>query len=369
MLVEKKVFTMPTYTTVGGATISDVRVGYECYGELNAAGDNAIMICHYFSGNSHCAGKYTVDDPLSGYWDDVIGPGKAIDTDRWFVVSSDTLCNIGANNPTVVTTGPASIDSTTGKPYGLRFPPVLVRDFVHVQKALADALGIKRFRAVVGPSFGSAQALEWGAQYPQMVERVVAVVSPGLRAPAYLIGTVQNLVREVMDDPEWKNGDYYGGAGPVRGMVRALRHLTMMNQSPTWAEATFGRRWAGPESDPLQDFSNSYLIDAGLEKFCQDRMSEVDPNCFLYWSRAVATYAVDECGGNAAALRAPVLLIPCRSDLLIHPQHAHGAKKELQAQGTPVELFELDSDGGHYACILDFTSAHPVIREFLEREN
>jgi homoserine O-acetyltransferase/O-succinyltransferase len=129
-LVEKKVFELPSYTTVGGQTIGPVRIGWESYGTLNAAKDNAILIAHYFSGNSHAAGKYALEDKAAGYWDAIVGSGKAVDTDKWFVISSDTLVNLNPNDPKVVTTGPATVDPKTGKPYGLSFPLVTIRDFV-----------------------------------------------------------------------------------------------------------------------------------------------------------------------------------------------------------------------------------------------
>ena len=141
-IVEKKVFSMPSYTTAGGQTIKDVKVGWESYGQLNAAGDNAIMVPHFFSGNSHAAGKYKEADAAPGYWDAIIGPGKAIDTNRFFVVSVDTLVNINTKDPNTTTTGPASINPDTGKPYGMSFPIVTFRDFVNVQKAVLDSLGV-----------------------------------------------------------------------------------------------------------------------------------------------------------------------------------------------------------------------------------
>src|SRR3954453_658547 len=175
-LVEKEIFELPSYTTLHGATIRDVRIGWESYGALNGLRDNAVLVTHYFSGTSHAAGRYKPDDPLPGYWDAIIGPGKAIDTDKYFVLSSDTLVNMNVKDPNVVTTGPASIDPRTGKPYGMRFPIVTIRDFVNVQKALLDSLGIRRLHAVMGASMGCLQAMEWASAYPDMMQRVIAVI-------------------------------------------------------------------------------------------------------------------------------------------------------------------------------------------------
>ena len=133
LLVEKKTFELPTYTTAGGKTIKNVRIGWEAYGKLNADKSNAILVPHFFSGTSHAAGKYKPDDKAAGYWDSIIGPGKAIDTNTYYVISADTLVNLNFKDPNVVTTGPASINPETGKPYGLTFPIVTIRDFVNVQ--------------------------------------------------------------------------------------------------------------------------------------------------------------------------------------------------------------------------------------------
>src|SRR5215207_5505268 len=175
-LVQKNVFELPSYVTLHGATIRNIRIGWESYGTLNEARDNVVLVTHYFSGTSHAAGRYKSDDSLPGYWDAIIGPGKPIDTDKYFVISSDTLVNMNVKDPNVVTTGPASINPDTGQPYGMRFPIVTIRDFVNVQKALLDSLGITKLHAVAGPSMGSLQAFEWGAAYPEMVRRLITVI-------------------------------------------------------------------------------------------------------------------------------------------------------------------------------------------------
>lgn len=177
--VTKQAFEMPSYTTVGGKTIKKVRVGWEAYGKLSPNKDNVILITHFFSGDSHAAGKYKPGDAAPGYWNSIIGPGKPLDTNKYYVISSDTLVNLSAKNPGVVTTGPASINPDTGKPYGMDFPIVTIRDFVNVQKALLESLGITRLEAVMGASMGALQAIEWATAYPSMVKRVIPVIGAG----------------------------------------------------------------------------------------------------------------------------------------------------------------------------------------------
>ena len=161
MIVEKRVFELPCYTTRNGAVLESVRVGWESYGTLNRDRSNAILVTHYFSATSHAAGRYSPDDELPGYWDAIIGPDKPVDTNRFFVLSSDTLVNLNARDPSVITTGPASRNPVTGERYGMSFPVVSIHDFVDVQKALVQSLGINRLRAVIRPSMGALQAYQW----------------------------------------------------------------------------------------------------------------------------------------------------------------------------------------------------------------
>ncbi|HEX7534019.1 MAG TPA: hypothetical protein VF343_02095 [Syntrophales bacterium] len=176
-LVVKKVFEMKAYTTVAGQKIAPVRVGYETYGTLNKNKDNVILICHHFSGTSHAAGKYSPTEKVPGYWDSVIGSGKAFDTDKYFIISTDTLCNINTKDPMVTTTGPASINPATGKPYGMSFPVITIRDMVRIQNALIKSLGITKLKSVAGASMGAIQSLEWAVSYPEVVEKVIPVIA------------------------------------------------------------------------------------------------------------------------------------------------------------------------------------------------
>ena len=176
MIVEKKTFELPQYMTRSGAQLKRVRVGWESYGTLDRERSNAILVTHYFSATSHAAGRYTAHDVLPGYWDAIIGPGKTIDTNRFFVLSSDTLVNLNARDTQVITTGPASIDPETGARYGMGFPIVSIHDFIQLQKALVESLGIKRLHAIVGPSMGALQAYQWAQSYPDMVGRIMPVI-------------------------------------------------------------------------------------------------------------------------------------------------------------------------------------------------
>ncbi len=206
LLVEKQEFTLTDFTTRHGKTVPEMRLGYETYGTLNEARDNAILIPHYFSGNSHAAGKYSPDDAAPGYWDSIIGPGKPVDTDRYFVVSVDTPVNLGARDPHVITTGPATVNPATGKPWGMEFPVMTIGDFVDTQKGLMEQLGIPKWHAVMGGSMGGLQSYEWAARYPDLLERVIPVVASGW-ADADLIAGLDIWAAPIRLDPNWNGGD------------------------------------------------------------------------------------------------------------------------------------------------------------------
>src|SRR2546425_443818 len=222
--------TMPfTWSITNG-----IGAGFVTYGTLNAARDNVILVAPFYSGNSHAAGKYAASDPAPGYWDAIIGSGKPVDTDRFFVVSSDTLVNLNVKDPKTITTGPASINSDTGRPYGMSFPIVTIRDFVNVQKALLDSLGIKKLHAVMGASMGALQSFEWAAAYPDMVERIVPVIGAA-ELNAFGIGWLGVWAAPIMLDPRWNKGDYYGQEEPVEGLALALKIVTLHARHYGWA--------------------------------------------------------------------------------------------------------------------------------------
>jgi len=363
LLTEKKTFSMPLYTTDGGRAIRNLRIGYESYGKLNAAGDNAIFVAHFFTGNSHAAGRYKAEDKGAGYWDSVIGPGKPFDTDKYFVLSADSLVNVNVKDPNTTTTGPASVNPDTGRPYGMSFPIVTIRDFVRVQKALADSLGIRKFAAVTGASMGSLQAMEWAATYPEMVERVIPVIPGGLEANPYLIETLNTWAAPIVNDPKWNGGDYYGREEPVKGLAEALKLVTLNARHYGWAEKTFARKWAAADKDPLKDWNNKYAIEDALDKAGAGRATASDANSFLYLVRANQLYQVD----GVSRIKAKVLSIPAKSDLLLFPDYAKKMVATLKAQGNRVEEFEIDGDGGHLDGVLLIAKAGDAIRAFLQK--
>ena len=364
--VEKKSFTLQNYTTIGGKSIAEVTVGWESYGELNEAKDNVILITHFFSGNSHAAGKYSSADPLPGYWDAIIGPGKAIDTDRYFVISSDTLVNAFPHDPNVITTGPASINPATGKPYGLDFPVVTIADFVQVQHALLESLGITKLHAVVGPSMGSLQAIEWAARYPDQVERMISVIGTGAM-DAWSIMALEHWARPIKADPNWNQGNYYAGQAPLAGVTSALAMITQNAMHPISMNMRSPAQAVLPEAG-LASVTNSlpaldFLFDASAA-----RAPMADANHILYLVRAnqlfVAGHNQDLATG-LSAIKAKTLFLPATNDLLLQPYLAKQTVELLQQQGQQPQYEEISGIWGHLDGIFSIVSKADTIREFL----
>jgi homoserine O-acetyltransferase len=359
LIVEKKTFELDNYATVAGEVISKVKVGWEAAGTLNADKSNAILITHFFSATSHAFGKYAASDAAPGYWNAIIGPGKAIDTDRYYVLSSDTLVNLNANMPNVVTTGPASINPASGKPYGMSFPVVSIRDFVRVQKALVDSLGIRRLEAVIGASMGGLQAYEWAQSYPDSVERIVPVIaSPS--AEAYLIAWLDLWAQPIRIDPNWNGGDYYGKAPPIDGLKAALKLVTLQANHWQWARANFGTAPAEEGKDPAKAIGNRFKIEAFLDQAAGQRAAVADANHFLYLVRANQLAAADP-----GKIKVPALVIYAPTDLVFYEPWVEEAIEKLAAAGTPVERRALLGSNGHLNGVLAIGQAAGRITAFL----
>jgi homoserine O-acetyltransferase len=361
MLVEKKVFELASYTTQGGGTIKNVRIGWESYGTLNADKSNVILVTHFFSGTSHAAGKYRETDAVAGYWDPIIGPGKAIDTDKYFVISSDTLVNLNANTPNVVTTGPSSVDPDTGKPYGMTFPVVTFRDFVNVQKALLDSLGVQKLRAVVGASMGALQAFEWAAAYPERVERIVPVIGAAGSDP-FLIAWLDVWGQPIRLDPKWNGGDYYGKEPPNAGLTAALKVVSLQANQAEWATQAFGDAPAVPSKAPRAAFENQFKIQATLDQTSAARAAGSDANNMLYLIKANQLADVDP-----ASIKVPTLLISSPTDLVFPQTRVDRTATAIASNGTFVERATVTGPNGHLNGVLHIQQAGPVIADFLAR--
>lgn len=363
-LVEKRQFSLKQFQTQGGAVL-DVTVGWEAYGELNTDASNVILITHYFSGNSHAAGRYRTSDAEPGYWDAIIGPGKAIDTNRFYVVSVDSLANLQPLSPDVITTGPASINSATGHPYGLDFPVVAIRDFVNVQKALLESLGITALYAVVGPSMGSFQALDWAVAYPDWVPRIASVIGAG-QLDAWTVLGLERWSDAVKSDPAWQGGDYYASGQPAEGINLALGYLFLDATAP----ASINSLYAPPIDElPRTDIRARHQCVTQHLAAMAAKAEFVDANSILYLVRASQNFIAGFSGNlkdNLERVQARCLFMPASHDRLLMPYLARHAHELLQSLGKDSHYQEIDGIWGHLDGIASITSQAETLRRFLE---
>jgi homoserine O-acetyltransferase len=366
--VVKKVFEMKAYTTVAGQRIAPVRVGYETYGTLSKDKDNVILICHHFSGTSHAAGKYSLAEMVPGYWDSVIGPGKAFDTDKYFIISTDTLCNINTKDPMVTTTGPASINPMTGKPYGMSFPVTTIRDMVRIQYELIKSLGITKLKGVAGASMGGLQSLEWAVSYPDVVEKVIPVIATP-KLYAWTLAWVKVWADAVMLDPKWNKGDYYGKEEPVDGVAYSLKLITLIARSPWWADTAFGRKTADPKKDPYAAMGNKFIVEDALDKTSFARAKSADANSLIYLAKACELHDIAYGYGSyeeaLKRIKSKILMIPSGTDVLIYPYYSRELTEALNKAGGSASLFELPSLEGHIGGLTDIVKAQARIKSFL----
>ncbi len=367
LITTKQRFTMENYETFYGGTIPNIEIGWESYGTLNAKKDNAILITHFFSGTSHAAGKYSEDDKKPGYWDSIIGPGKSIDTNKYYVISSDTLINANVKSPNVYTTGPSSIDPKTNKPYGLTFPIVTIRDFVNVQHALLESLSIKKLHAVVGASMGSFQALEWASAYPDMVPRAIAVVTTG-EANSYLIAETEQWANAIKSDPLWNGGDYYGKAEPIDGLTNAIASINLAGISGFILDRQYKEKM-NDELGPRKSILSSFSLYGEIEKKSREKARRLDANSVLYLIRANQLYRVGQAKTLAEGIRpikAKILLLPSKHDVLIPGHTTQALYTKLLMQNKQVTYDEILGPWGHADAFLAIGTKKDAIRNFLE---
>jgi homoserine O-acetyltransferase/O-succinyltransferase len=366
-----------------GQDLHPVRVAYETYGTLNPRHDNVILVCHALSGDAHAAGvsrtapvegtrdgfaaaeRDGVEAKALGWWDGMIGPGKAFDTERFFVVSTNLLGGCRG------TTGPSSLDPDTGQPYGTEFPVVTVPDMVRAQRAFLDELGIERLAAVAGGSLGGMQALEWAILFPGQIGAVVAIASTHALHPQ---GLAWNAIARdaIMRDPAWQGGHYYGtGRAPDAGMglARMVGHMTYLS-----AEALrdkFGRRLKFGDDIRYTVTEPEFEIESYLDHQAGSFVKRFDANTYLYISRALTYFdlARQHGGGSLAraleGVSARTLLLAFSSDWLYPPAASRDIEEALVSLGKPVECHVIEAPYGHDCFLLEEAQQTPYIRRFL----
>jgi homoserine O-acetyltransferase len=369
MIVEKKQHLIENFSFEHSDKAIPLKFGYETYGKLSPEKDNVILVCHYFTGTSHAAGKYSENDSAPGWWDKLIGPGKGIDTDKYFVICTDSISNINHYNPNVITTGPASIDPTTNKPYGMNFPIFTLKDVIRSQKHLLESLGINKLKLVIGPSMGGLQAFLWGRHFPEMVEKLVSVVATPVMRPMGLMVPNQLGIEAIMLDPKWNNGDYYSSEPPRRGLLQAFKILLTATRSDHWSHNSFGRRLLDPEGktcpSPFKSFKGRFLVEDEIEKTVLQRMEFFDANAYAYIAKANTLFDLCENGETLAEalakINVPVQMIIDKSDLIFTPEQAEAALPLF----PDAELFYYDSKNGHLSCLFDIDCFAKELKQFI----
>lgn len=387
-VVETKFLDLPAPLPLDcGRELHPVRVAYETYGTLSPSRDNVILVCHALSGDAHAAGysaSPSEESALDGYgaderdiakksglgwWDGMIGPGKAFDTDEYFVVSTNLLGGCRG------TTGPSSVNPATGKPYGSDFPVITVADMVRTQRAFLKELGIDSLYAIAGGSLGGMQALTWAVLYPGAVRNIVPIAStPALGSQ----GVAWNAIARnaITADPDWQGGDYYGtGRAPQAGMgiARMVGHITYLSAASM--KEKFGRRLQRGEDIAYELDAAEYEVESYLRHQAAKFVKRFDANTYVYTSRALTYFdlAREHGGGDLEAavsnIQAKTLLLCFSSDWLYPPEDSRALARALEAQRKSVELHVIDAPYGHDSFLLEEARQIPIIRRFLSADS
>ena len=345
-----------------GATLGPITLAYETIGELNAARSNAILILHALSGDSHVAGYLSEEDSRPGWWDTMVGPGKPIDTNRYFVVCSNILGGC------VGSTGPASINPETCDFYGLGFPLVTIGDMVRAQRRLIKHLGITKLMALIGGSVGGMQVLQWCVDYPEMVGSAIPLATTS-RHSAQAIAFNEVARQAIMADPAWNNGAYYNGPGPAHGLAvaRMVGHVTYLSDDSM--REKFGRRL---HRDSLSfNFDGDFEVESYLHHQGKKFVDRFDANALLYITKAADYFDLCRDGGNRlinpALAGVPFLVISFTSDWLYPTYQSRAIVAALKKNGSDVSFCEIESRWGHDAFLLPDERLHRLISGFLAR--
>jgi homoserine O-acetyltransferase len=350
-----------------GDKFGPVTLAYETWGTLNAAGDNAVLITHALTGNTHAHDAERTHNTKVAWWNPLIGPGRFFDTSRYFVICSNILGGCYGS------TGPSSLDPGTGLPYGMQFPVITIRDMVNAQRMLVKHLGVRRIAMVAGGSIGGQQALEWAVSYPELVEKVIVVAATAsLSAQAVAFSAMQR--QAIMADPSWQHGNYHHGDGPHAGLAIARMLAMITYQSEESMELRFARRearrFAIASPSGYADLGKRFDVESYLYYQGNALVKRFDANSYLYISRAMDVYDVSE--GHPSLedalrrVRSKALFIGIRSDLLFPATRVRWLAEQVSAVGGDATYVELDSPHGHDAFLKEWEHMHDALNVIKE---
>lgn len=362
---EVHTYTLNSLPLQRGGQFGPVTLAYETWGTLNAEGDNAILITHALTGSAHAHDTGRPDDPKAAWWNLLIGPGRPFDTSRYFVICSNVLGSCYGS------TGPASRNPHTGRPYSMRFPVITIHDMVRAQRALIEHLGVRRLAMVAGGSIGGQQALDWAISYPEVVQKVAVIAATAaLTAQAVAFSEVER--QAIMADPRWQKGDYPPGEGPYTGLAIARMLAMITYQSEEAMELRFARNPArrndiAPPSH-YQDLGGRFDVESYLYYQGQILAQRFDANSYLYLSRAMDLYDVSEGYASLEAalrrLRSQALFVGVRSDFLFPAVHVRELADTVRSLGGNAQYVELDSPHGHDAFLKEWRQMATALYQF-----
>ncbi len=349
-----------------GTHLEEITVAYETWGTLNEAKSNAILICHALTGDSHVAGEVGDGHPTPGWWNDIVGEGKAIDTNRYFVVATNVLGGCQG------TTGPSSINPNTGQPYGPTFPVVTIRDMVRVQEKLSNHLGIKQWLSVIGGSMGGMQVLEWSVLFPDRLKSAIPIATACAASPWQIAFSTIGR-RAVTLDPCWKGGDYYDapdGQGPHAGLANARAIGMVSYRTDEILEFRFSRELVNPFN--VLGHWDRFRIESYLDYQGEKLARRFDANSYILLNKAMDLHdlARHRPGGLdkvAARIQVPVLCLSINSDILYPPRQQKEIMDVINEVGGKCELLEIDSPYGHDSFLLEPRQVGSALVEFLEK--
>jgi len=346
-----------------GETIAPVEVAYETYGERAPGDGNVVVVCHALTGDANAAGHHG-DPTRPGWWDTLIGPGKPVDTDRLFVVSSNLLGGCQG------TTGPSSLDPSTGEPYGLRFPLFTVSDLVRVQRRLLAHLGIERVLAAIGGSLGGMQVLQWALDHPDELENGIVVCATA-RLSAQNIAFSAVARAAIMNDPDFQDGDYYGtGRGPDHGLsvARMMAHITYLSEESM--RQKFGRR-IQDRDEPRFDLGVDFQVESYLQHQGKTFLDRFDANSYLYLTRVMDYFDpfqdADLVRERLARCGTRFLVLSFDTDWRFDTSHSRHIVRVLTAHRVPVTFREISSPHGHDSFLLEVPDYHRTVAAYLDR--
>ena len=362
MLVETQHATFDTPLKLqNGTKLCPITIAYETYGTLNEDRSNVIMVLHALSGDAHAAGKHHPSDRKPGWWDEAIGPGRAFDTDKYFVLCSNVIGGCQGS------TGPSSINPKTGEPYGMSFPVVTIADMVEAQRMLLDHLGIDQVLTAVGGSMGGMQAVQWAVSYPDRIRSAIVLASSVQLSPQSI--ALNEVPRQaIYADHNWNNGDYYGGTPPNNGLAvaRMIGHITYLSKESM--RKKFGRRLQTREKYGYE-FASEFAVESYLKYQGNVFTQRFDANSFLYITKAIDYFDMSLGQNNLSDafhnVKSKFLVVSYSSDWLYPPEESRDLVRALLQNGVDATYVEITSDFGHDAFLLEVDKLAELSRDFI----